>query len=62
MGTRDHVGEDARACQWPGLPVCVEFSGDSPIEYWFEDDPSESDPFDLAEVNRWLSALGQMTA
>ncbi len=42
-------------------PVCVEFSGDSPVEYWSEDDPAEPEPFDLAEVNRRLAALGQKT-
>jgi hypothetical protein len=39
-------------------PVCVTYKGDSPVEYWSEDDPEESEPFDLAEVNRKLAALG----
>ncbi len=37
-------------------PVCVEFRGDSPVEYWSEEDPVEPEPFDLAEVNRKLAA------
>ena len=40
-------------------PVCVAFRGDSPVEYWSEDDPAEPEPFDLAEVNRKLAALGR---
>src|SRR5947208_1431888 len=39
-------------------PVCVADKGDSPVEYWCEDDPEEPEPFDLAEVNRKLAALG----
>jgi Plasmid pRiA4b ORF-3-like protein len=39
-------------------PVCVEWRGDSPVEYWTEDDPEEPEPFSLAEVNRELAALG----
>jgi hypothetical protein len=39
-------------------PVCVEWRGDSPVEYWSEDDPEEPEPFSLAEVNRELAALG----
>src|SRR6266498_2384868 len=39
-------------------PVCVAYKGDSPVEYWCEDDPEEPEPFDLAEVNRKLAALG----
>ena len=40
-------------------PVCVAYKGDSPVEYWSEDDPEEPEPFDLAEVNRKLAALGE---
>jgi Plasmid pRiA4b ORF-3-like protein len=40
-------------------PVCVAYKGDSPVEYWSEDDPEEPEPFDLAEVNRNLAALGE---
>jgi len=40
-------------------PVCVAFRGDSPVEYWSEDDPAEPEPFGLAEVNRKLAALGR---
>src|SRR6266581_4415713 len=39
-------------------PVCVAYKGDSPVEYGCEDDPEEPEPFDLAEVNRKLAALG----
>lgn len=39
-------------------PVCVAYNGDSPAEYWSEDDPEEPEPFDLADVNRKLAALG----
>jgi Plasmid pRiA4b ORF-3-like protein len=39
-------------------PVCVAYKGDSPVEYWSEEDPEEPEPFDLAEVNRKLAALG----
>ena len=38
-------------------PVCVAYKGDSPVEYWSEDDPGEPEPFDMAEVNRELAAL-----
>ena len=40
-------------------PLCVAYKGDSPVEYWSEDDPEEPEPFDLAEVNRKLAALGE---
>ncbi|HEY1916145.1 MAG TPA: plasmid pRiA4b ORF-3 family protein [Streptosporangiaceae bacterium] len=40
-------------------PVCVGFKGDSPVEYWSEDDPEDPQPFDLAEVNRQLAALSE---
>ncbi len=42
-------------------PLCVAFHGDSPVEYWSEDDddPAEPEPFDLADVNRKLAALGR---
>jgi hypothetical protein len=40
-------------------PVCVEFKGGSPVEYWSEDEPEESRPFSLAEVNRRLAARGE---
>jgi hypothetical protein len=38
-------------------PVCVEFRGDSPVEYWNEDEPEESAPFGMKAVNRRLAAL-----
>jgi len=40
-------------------PVCVAYKGDSPVEYWCEDDPGEPEPFDLAEVNRKLAGPGE---
>jgi Plasmid pRiA4b ORF-3-like protein len=40
-------------------PVCLAYKGDSPVEYWSGDDPEEPEPFDLAEVNRKLAALGE---
>ena len=40
-------------------PVCVRYKGDSPVEYWSDDDPEEPEPFNLAEVNRRLAALGE---
>jgi putative transposase len=40
-------------------PVCVAYKGDSPVEYWAGDDPGEPEPFDLAEVNGKLAALGE---
>jgi hypothetical protein len=39
-------------------PACVAYKGDSPTEYPCEDDPEEPEPFNLAEVNRKLAALG----
>jgi hypothetical protein len=40
-------------------PVFVAYKGDSPAEYWSEDDSEEPEPFDLAEVNGKLAALGE---
>ena len=40
-------------------PVCIAFHGDSPVEYWSEDDPAEPEPFDLANVNRKLAELAE---
>ena len=42
-------------------PLCVEFRGDSPVEYWSEDDPVEPESFGLKEVNSRLAALGRET-
>jgi hypothetical protein len=36
-------------------PVCLDFAGDSPVEYWSEEDPEEPEPFSIAEVNRVLA-------
>jgi hypothetical protein len=43
-------------------PVCVAFRGDSPVEYWNEEEPEEPEPFGLNEVNRRLAALGREPA
>jgi hypothetical protein len=40
-------------------PVCVAFRGDSPVEYWDEEEPEEPAPFGLKEVNRRLAGLGR---
>jgi hypothetical protein len=42
--------------------VCVAFRGDSPVEYWSEEEPEEPSPFGLNEVNRRLAALGREPA
>jgi pRiA4b ORF-3-like protein len=36
-------------------PVCLDFEGDSPVEYWSEEDPEKPEPFSIAEVNRALA-------
>ncbi|HMD24891.1 MAG TPA: plasmid pRiA4b ORF-3 family protein [Streptosporangiaceae bacterium] len=43
-------------------PVCVAFRGDSPVEYWSEEEPEEPEPFGQNEVNRRLAALGRQPA
>jgi hypothetical protein len=40
-------------------PVCVAFRGDSPVEYWSEEEPEETQPFGLNNVNRRLAVLGR---
>lgn len=42
--------------------VCVEFRGDSPVEYWYETEPGEPRPFGLNMVSRRLAALGREPA
>jgi len=39
-------------------PVCVAFSGDSPIEYPSEESPQEPEPVGVTDVNRKLAKLG----
>jgi hypothetical protein len=41
-------------------PVCVKYSGDSPVEYpdYDSDDERQPEPFDLEAVNRRLAATG----
>jgi len=36
-------------------PVCLDFAGDSPVEYWSEEDPEDPEPFSISEVNRVLA-------
>ena len=43
-------------------PVCVAFRGDSPVEYWSEEEPEEPEPFGQNEINRRLAALGRQPA
>ncbi len=45
--------------QEQAYPVCAAFRGDSPVEYWNEEDPQDPEPFDLARVNRHLARLRQ---
>lgn len=33
------------------VPRCLSFSGDNPVEYWNEDEPVVTGPFDIAKVN-----------
>jgi len=40
-------------------PVCVEFRGDSPVEYWSEEESEKPAPFGIKKVNRRLAALGR---
>jgi Plasmid pRiA4b ORF-3-like protein len=40
-------------------PVCLEYKGDSPVEYWSEEDPEEPEPFNLLKVNRKLVTRGR---
>ena len=32
-------------------PVCVDFAGDSAVEYWSEDDPEEPEPFGMIQAD-----------
>ena len=43
-------------------PVCVAFRGDSPVEYWCEEEPEKPEPFGQNEINRRLAALGREPA
>ena len=43
-------------------PVCVAFKGDSPVEYWDEEEAEKPAPFVMKEVNRRLAALGREPA
>jgi hypothetical protein len=44
------------------LGACWGFRGDSPVEYWSEEEPEEPRPFGLNEVNRRLAAPGREAA
>lgn len=37
------------------VPRCLSFSGDNPVEYWNENEPSDPAPFDMAKVNAALA-------
>jgi hypothetical protein len=41
-------------------PLCTGFAGDSPVEYWSEEDPREAEPFDLAATSRRLAGLNDV--
>jgi Plasmid pRiA4b ORF-3-like protein len=43
-------------------PACVAVRGDSPVDYWSEEDPTDAEPFDLAEANGRLAATTEHTA
>jgi len=43
-------------------PVCMEYRGGSPVEYWSAKEPGEPAPFGIKEVNRRLAALGREPA
>jgi hypothetical protein len=49
----------ARGDHSKDYPICVAFQGDSPVEYWSEEEPEEPEPFGLKEVGRRLAALGR---
>jgi hypothetical protein len=57
-GWQHEITLEKRAERQPGqpYPACIAFSGDSPVEYWDEDDPSDPEPFSLSEVNQRLAA------
>jgi pRiA4b ORF-3-like protein len=60
-GWQHEITLEERHERQPGqpYPVCIAFSGDSPAEYWDEDDPSDPEPFSLSEVNHRLAADGK---
>jgi hypothetical protein len=60
-GWQHEITLEERHERQPGqpYPVCIAFSGDSPAEYWDEDDPSDPEPFNLSEVNHRLAADGK---
>jgi len=43
-----------------GYPVCVAFSGDSPVEYPSEENSEDPEPFNLAKVNRKLARIARL--
>jgi hypothetical protein len=45
----------SRVASGEAVPRCLSFSGDNPVEYWNEDEPADSEPFDMAEVNTALA-------
>jgi hypothetical protein len=60
-GWRHEITVEKTLARDPGqdYPLCVAFRGDSPLEYWSEDDPAEPEPFDLVGINCKLAALGR---
>ena len=60
-GWQHEITLEKRPERQPGqpYPACIAFSGDSPVEYWDEDDPSDPEPFSLSEVNHRLAADGR---
>jgi hypothetical protein len=45
----------SRIAPGEAVPRCLSFSGDNPVEYWNEDEPIDSEPFDMARVNAALA-------
>jgi hypothetical protein len=45
----------SRLAPGEAVPRCLSFSGDNPVEFWNEDEPADSEPFDMAEVNAALT-------
>ena len=44
------------------LQTMADIRGDSPVEYWSEEEPEEPAPFGIKEVDRRLAALGREPA
>jgi hypothetical protein len=46
----------SRLAPGEAVPRCLSFSGDNPVEYWDEDEPADSEPFNMAEANAALAS------